>query len=150
MDRAAFGPEFKWGMAISALQHEGAYNVGGRSASIWDTFLKRKGKIEDLETCGFYYHFREDLKVLKATGAEHFRFSISWSRLFPEDSLAPNLIAEKFYSEIIDTCLDLEIEPWICLYHWDLPQYLEKKGGWTNRKMVNHFAKQLQLQGLSF
>lgn len=146
----AFGPDFVWGTATAAYQIEGAIDRDGRTPSIWDTFCRQKGKIKTGETadtaCEFYDRFESDLWLHKELGFKAFRFSLSWSRILP-DGVGPghggriNQAGLIFYDQLIDHCLSLGITPWITLYHWDLPQVLENKGGWTNRKIVDWFAE---------
>ncbi|MVM30056.1 beta-glucosidase [Spirosoma sp. HMF4905] len=149
-DRHAFGPDFVWGTATAAYQIEGAVDRDGRTPCVWDTFGRQKGKIKTGETadvaCEFYDRYESDLLLHKELGFNAFRFSLSWSRILP-DGVGPNQggrINEAglaFYDRLIDHCLSLDITPWITLYHWDLPQALELKGGWPNRKIVDWFAE---------
>jgi beta-glucosidase len=148
-DRHTFGPNFVWGTATAAYQIEGAVDRDGRTPCIWDTFSKQKGKIKTGETadvaCEFYDRYESDLLLHKELGFNAFRFSLSWSRILP-DGVGPkhhgyiNEAGIAFYDRLIDHCLALGITPWITLYHWDLPQALENKGGWPNRKIVDWFA----------
>ncbi len=149
VSRAAFGPDFVWGTATAAYQIEGAVDRDGRGPSIWDTFSHQRGKIKTGEhgdiACEFYDRYEDDLRLHKALGFPHFRFSIAWSRILP-DGLGPqhggrvNEAGLAFYDRLIDHCLSLGMTPWITLYHWDLPQALENLGGWPNRKIVDWFA----------
>lgn len=150
LTRSAFGPDFIWGTATAAYQIEGAVDRDGRGPSIWDTFCKTKGKIKTGEhadvACEFYDRYESDLLLHKTLGFDAFRFSISWSRILP-DGLGPkhggriNEAGLAFYDRLINHCLALGITPWITLYHWDLPQALENRGGWTNRRIVDWFAE---------
>ncbi len=139
-----FGPGFHWGTATAAYQIEGATTTHGRGASIWDSFVKRPGKIKNAhhaeQACEHYYRYEEDLELVPALGFGAYRFSISWSRLLPEETGKVNQEGVDFYHRIIDKCLSLGIVPWITLYHWDLPQALQDKGGWKNRDIVTWFA----------
>lgn len=139
----AFGKNFKWGAACAAYQVEGACDKDGKGPSIWDTFSQKKGKIHNQEngdvSTDFYHRYKEDIALLKEMGFDVFRFSISWSRIFPEGTGEINPIGLEFYHQVIDECLANGIEPWITLYHWDLPQALEDQGGWTNRKIISWF-----------
>ena len=141
----SFGNDFLWGIAMSAAQNEGAYNVDGRGPSIWDAFSKRQGKIKGnakpFEACDFYYRYKDDLLLVKALGFKVFRFSFSWSRIFPDGMGKPNKDGVAFYHKVIDECLLLGLVPYITLYHWDLPQALEKEGGWTSRLFQKWFAR---------
>jgi len=143
--RADFGPDFVWGAATAAYQVEGAYNQDGRGPSIWDTFTHRPKRFGPPRptgdvACDFYHHYEADLHRLKSMGFTAFRFSISWSRIMPQGTGRVNEPGLAFYDRLIDTCLRLGLEPWITLYHWDLPQALEDKGGWTNRLIIRWFA----------
>ncbi|GAB3561816.1 GH1 family beta-glucosidase [Spirosoma luteolum] len=149
LNRSAFGTDFVWGTATAAYQIEGAVDRDGRGPSIWDTFCHQKGKIKTGEhadsACEFYDRYEDDLRLHKALGLDHFRFSISWSRVLPH-GLGPqhgghvNEPGLAFYDRLIDHCLSLGLTPWITLYHWDLPQALENLGGWANRNVVDWFA----------
>ncbi|QMW05217.1 GH1 family beta-glucosidase [Spirosoma foliorum] len=148
-DRHTFGSDFVWGTATAAYQIEGAVDRDGRTPCVWDTFGRQKGKIKTGETadiaCEFYDRYESDLLLHKELGFNAFRFSLSWSRILP-DGVGPahggriNEAGIAFYDRLIDQCLQLGITPWITLYHWDLPQALELKGGWPNRKIVDWFA----------
>ncbi|GAB3269781.1 GH1 family beta-glucosidase [Larkinella harenae] len=143
--RQDFGSDFVWGAAIAAYQTEGAHQTDGRGASIWDTFTHspRWGWLRDHGdiACEFYHRYEADLVLLKAMGFRAFRFSLSWSRILPEGIGRVNEQGLAFYDRLIDTCLRLGIEPWVTLYHWDLPQVLENRGGWTNRAVIRWFSE---------
>jgi beta-glucosidase len=137
--------EFVWGVSSSAYQTEGAYNMDGKGPSIWDTFTnENKSKVRDKTTaniaCDFYNRYEDDLKLMQALGISHFRFSISWARILPKGTGEINQEGLDYYDRLIDTCLKYGITPWVTLYHWDLPQSLEDKGGWTNREIVHWFT----------
>ncbi len=136
--------DFLWGAATSAYQIEGAHNADGKSDSIWDTFTRRRGKIRNRETgniaCDHYNRMPDDVALMKKLGLQAYRFSLSWPRIFPHDSGAINSRGMDFYDRLVDHLLEAGIRPFITLYHWDLPQYLEDKGGWTNRETVSRFA----------
>lgn len=142
--RADFGNDFVWGTATAAYQIEGAVREDGRGPSVWDTFCSRKGRIKTGETgdvaCDFYHRYAEDLRLLRAMNFGAFRFSIAWARVLPQGAGKVNPKGLDFYQRVVDECLRLGIEPWITLYHWDLPQALEDRGGWTNRDVVGWFA----------
>ena len=150
LTRSQFGPDFVWGTATAAYQIEGAVDRDGRGPSIWDTFCKQKGKIKTGENadvaCEFYDRYESDLRLHNELGFTAFRFSLSWSRILPEGT-GPrhggriNEAGLAFYDRLIDHCLSLGITPWITLYHWDLPQALENRGGWANRQIVDWFAE---------
>ncbi len=144
MIREDFGTNFKWGVSTAAYQVEGAHNVDGKGKSIWDEFANKKGKIfrnQNANTsCNFYEHYSSDIALLYELNIPNFRFSLSWSRIMPTGRKVVNESGIDFYNRVIDFCLELGIEPWITLYHWDLPLDLEKKGGWTNRNIVDWFG----------
>jgi beta-glucosidase len=146
---ADFGKPFTWGVAASAYQTEGAYLSDGKGKSIWDIFTSVKGKIPGGEsarlTCDFYNRYIQDLILMKSLNIPAFRFSISWSRLMPEGIGKTNSAGIDFYNQLIDFCLELGIEPWITLYHWDLPQSLQELGGWSNRNVINWFSDYVRL-----
>lgn len=139
----AFNKEFLWGVATAAAQIEGGYNVDGRGLSIWDVFSKRQGKIKNGHTphqaCDFYYRYKDDLLLTKALGFTVFRFSFSWSRIFPEGKGKPNKEGVAYYHKLIDECLQIGLIPFVTLYHWDLPYALEKEGGWTSVMFMQWF-----------
>ncbi|MBU0695411.1 MAG: beta-glucosidase [Bacteroidetes bacterium] len=140
-----FGPDFQWGVSVAAYQIEGAHESDGKGASIWDIFTNTKGKIKDNHhgniACDFYNRFRDDIDLIKELNIPNFRFSISWSRILPNGIGEINQQGLDYYNQIIDYCLQQNIEPWITLYHWDLPHALELKGGWTNREVVKWFQE---------
>lgn len=118
---------------------------GWKGESIWDKFTRKKWSVKDKsngnETIDFYNRSESDLKLLKSLNFENFRFSFSWSRILPDGTGKVNEKGIDFYNRMIDNCLELGIEPWAMLYHWDLPQKLDDRGGWTNRDMVGWFSE---------
>lgn len=138
-----FGNDFVWGVATAAAQIEGAAETYGRGASIWDTFSKRSGKIkkghQPIVACDFYHRYKDDVALVKMLGFGVFRFSISWSRIFPLGDGAVNPEGVAFYHRLIDDCLAQNLVPYITLYHWDLPQALEDEGGWTAYSINDSF-----------
>lgn len=148
--KADFGADFKWGVAASAYQIEGAWNKDGKGPSIWDHFTHTKPhKIKKRQngdvSCNFYKHYKEDIARIKALNFDVFRFSMSWSRILPEGIGRVNQKGLDFYHRVIDRCLELGIEPWALLYHFDLPQALEDKGGWANRDVIHWFDEYTDL-----
>lgn len=131
-----FDEDFIWGVASSAYQTEGAYLEDGKGMSVWDVFTSMPGKTSGHATCSFYHRYIQDLILMQYLNIKNFRFSISWSRIFPEGSGKVNKKGIEFYNRLIDFCLEQDITPWVTLYHWDLPFALELKGGWTNREIV--------------
>lgn len=142
--REDFGTEFKWGVSTAAYQIEGAHNFNGKGLSIWDNFVNKRGKIFKKQhgniACDYYNNFSKDISLISELQIPNYRFSIAWSRIFPNGIGTVNHDGIDFYNRVIDFCLELEIEPWITLYHWDLPQELQKKGGWTNREVIHWFG----------
>ncbi len=141
--------DFKWGVSAAAYQIEGGHNADGKGLSIWDVFSNTKGKTylgqNGNTACDFYHHYAQDIALMSQLNIPNFRFSLSWSRLIPAGIGAVNPKGIDFYNKMIDFCLDLGIEPWATLYHWDLPYELEKKGGWTNRQIVHWFSAYTEL-----
>ncbi len=139
-----FGKNFKWGVAIAAAQNEGAANADGKSPSVWDAFTKAgkiKGGAKLTTACDFYYRYKDDLLLVKALGFTVFRFSIAWTRVLPDGTGKVNKEGINFYHKVIDECLKLGLTPCVTLYHWDLPQELEEKGGWTNYLIIKWFSR---------
>lgn len=135
---------FTWGVATAAAQIEGAWDTNGKGVSIWDTYAHKKGNIKDGSnadvSCNFYNNYKNDLQLVSHIGFNAFRFSVSWPRIFPNGKGQINTKGIDFYNKLIDSCLELGLSPWLTLYHWDLPQTLEDKGGWTNREIVGWFS----------
>jgi beta-glucosidase len=143
--KADFGPDFKWGVAAAAYQTEGAWNLDGKSESNWDYFSRIPGKIENGENADvaadFYHRYSEDIDLIKSMNFKIFRFSVSWPRILPAGTGAVNSKGLDFYHKVIDKCLSAGLEPWITIYHWDMPQVLEAQGGWANRKIIDWFSE---------
>lgn len=134
-----------WGVATAAYQVEGAWNEGGRAPSIWDTFSHTPGKTRNGESgdeaVDHYYRFKEDVALMAEIGVNAYRFSISWSRLIPEGTGEVNPEGVDFYRSLCSELVDAGIEPAATLYHWDLPQGLQDRGGWLNGESVEWFAR---------
>jgi beta-glucosidase len=139
-----FGKDFIWGVSTAAYQIEGSCDMHSKGKSIWDVFVKRKGKIFQNQTgetaCDFYNRYAKDISLMADLSISNYRFSIAWSRIFPEGTGNVSHEGIDFYNRVIDFCLELNINPWITLYHWDLPQELQNKGGWVNRTIVEWFG----------
>jgi beta-glucosidase len=139
-----FGNNFIWGVSTAAFQNEGSTRKDGRGESIWDEFCKRKNKVFNNQNADhasdFYNRYAEDIYRMHELNIPNFRFSISWPRIFPLGTGNKNQKGIDFYNKIINLCLELGIEPWITLYHWDLPLELQKKGGWANRDVIQWFG----------
>ncbi|TAH26597.1 MAG: beta-glucosidase [Cytophagales bacterium] len=144
LQRKKFGNEFQWGVSVSAYQIEGAHDKDGKGLSIWDVFTNKKGKVFNNQNgniaCDFYHRSSDDLQLIQQLSIPNFRFSISWPRILPQGTGQVNAMGIAYYDRLIDECLSLGIEPWVTLYHWDLPHALELKGGWTNRDIVSWFV----------
>jgi len=137
--------DFQWGISTAAYQTEGAILADGKGPSIWDVFANRPGKTYNNQNanlaCDFYHRYEEDLQIIRELAIPNFRFSLAWSRILPQGTGAINQPGLDYYDRLIDRCLELGIQPWITLYHWDLPQALEQRGGWTNRDVVDWFGE---------
>ena len=145
VNRNLFGDDFAWGVSAAAFQTEGSCSADGKGESVWDVFTAKKGKIWNNENaeiaCDFYNRYEADIALVKKLNIPNFRFSISWARILPNGTGEINREGIAYYNRVIDHCLQLGIEPWITLYHWDLPQALEVQGGWTNRKVIDWFTE---------
>ena len=145
LSRSDFGDDFRWGCSTSAFQIEGGASDGGRVPSIWDTFCTKPGAIRDGSdgsvACDHFHRWPEDLDLGTSLGINSYRFSIAWPRIFSARGAAPNEAGLAVYSDLVDGMLARGIEPWITLYHWDLPQYLQDQGGWVNRDTVTAFVE---------
>lgn len=139
-----FPAHFLWGAATASYQIEGAVHEGERGASIWDTFSHTPGRVLNGDTgdiaCDHYHRYAEDIALMKSLGLQTYRFSIAWSRLFPNGSGALNQVGVDFYNRLTDGLLTAGLLPVPTLYHWDLPQTLEDAGGWTNHETAYRFA----------
>ncbi|WP_128923876.1 GH1 family beta-glucosidase [Bradyrhizobium guangxiense] len=135
---------FLWGVSTSSFQIEGGAHSDGRGDSIWDDYCRQQGRIKNGDTgdvaCDHYHLFREDIALMREIGVDAYRFSISWPRVLPQGRGAANEAGLDFYDRLVDALLAAGIEPWICLYHWDLPQALQDLGGWQNRDIAGWFA----------
>ena len=145
---------FTWGVATSSYQIEGAATAGGRGPSIWDTFSRVPGAVINGDSgdvaCDHYHRYNEDLDLIKWLGVNAYRFSIAWPRIFPQGAGSPNQAGIDFYDRLIDGALERGITPWPTLYHWDLPQALEDKGGWNSRATSERFAEYAHLMAEKF
>jgi beta-glucosidase len=142
--RLQFPEGFLWGTATSAYQVEGAADVDGRGASIWETFAGQPGRIRDGSTgaagVDHFHRYEEDVGLMKTLGVRAYRFSIAWPRVFPDGDGAANPKGLDFYDRLVDTLLANGIEPYATLYHWDLPQALQARGGWESRDTAEAFG----------
>jgi beta-glucosidase len=143
-ESGSFPEGFVWGAATSAYQIEGAVDADGRGPSIWDTFCRQPGRIRDGSNgdvaCDHYHRWRDDLALMSELGLGAYRFSVAWPRVLPEGRGLVNEAGLAFYDALVDGLLAVGIEPWVTLYHWDLPQPLEDAGGWPERATIEAFA----------
>ncbi|MFK4108222.1 GH1 family beta-glucosidase [Streptomyces sp. NPDC002176] len=144
IDLAALPDNFRWGTATSAYQIEGAVTEDGRSPSIWDTFSHTPGKIDGDDNgdtaCDHYHRWRDDLGLMRQLGVDTYRLSVAWPRVMPGGDGPVNPKGLAFYDELTDALLEAGITPSVTLYHWDLPQVLQDRGGWPERDTAEHFA----------
>ncbi|SEG10954.1 beta-glucosidase [Thermomonospora echinospora] len=142
---ARFPQDFRWGAATSAYQIEGAAAEDGRGRSVWDTFCDTPGAVlggdNAAEAVDHYHRYREDVALMADLGFNAYRFSVSWPRIQPTGAGAADRRGLDFYSRLVDELLAAGIEPWLTLYHWDLPQALEDRGGWPERDTALRFAE---------
>jgi beta-glucosidase len=138
-----FPEGFVWGVATAAPQVEGAAREDGRGESVWDRFARQPGAIKTGETpevaCDHYHRFEDDAALMRELGIGHYRLSVAWPRVFPEGDGAINPLGLDFYDRLIDALLARGITPWVTLFHWDLPQALEDRGGWMIRATADAF-----------
>ena len=141
---ATFPKDFLWGTATAAFQVEGAWNEDGKGESIWDRFTHTPGKIRGAGTadiaCDHYHRFPQDIQLLKQLNLKSYRFSIAWPRIQPTGTGPANQKGLDHYARLVDALLEAGIRPFCTIYHWDLPQALEDRGGWPNRDLSNYFA----------
>ncbi len=149
-----FGEDFIWGVSTAAYQIEGAHDIHDKGPSIWDHFTSKKGNTyqnqHGNDACEFYHKFQEDILLMRKMNIDHFRFSLSWSRILPNGTGAISSKGIQFYNDVINFCLECGITPWVTLYHWDLPLALEQKGGWTNREILGWFQEYVTVCANSF
>ncbi|WP_010251951.1 GH1 family beta-glucosidase [Acetivibrio cellulolyticus] len=145
MKKIEFPKDFIWGSATASYQVEGAYDKDGKGESIWDRFSHTPGKIENNDTgdvaCDHYHRYEDDIKLIKELGLKSYRYSIAWPRIFPDGNGKPNPKGMDFYKRLTNLLLENGITPAATLYHWDLPQKLQDKGGWTNRDTIEYFQE---------
>lgn len=149
MNLSDLGEDFTWGVATAAYQIEGSPDADGKGPSIWDTFTHKRnrfgrGPIKDGSTgdvaTDSYRRYPEDIELIAALGFDAYRFSISWPRIFPDASGRVNQAGLDHYRRVVECCLDNGVDPWITLYHWDLPQALQDNGGWAHRDIVQRYC----------
>jgi beta-glucosidase len=147
-----FPPGFVWGAATSAYQIEGAVGEDGRGESIWDRFSAVPGNVAGGDTgrtaCDAYHRYREDIRLMRELGLSGYRFSVAWPRIVPDGTGPPNRAGLDHYDRVVDELLANGIEPFVTLYHWDLPQALEDAGGWPERATVDAYAEYVETVAL--
>lgn len=136
---------FVWGVATAAPQIEGAAFTDGKGESIWDRFARQPGRVHSGDTldiaCDHYRRFREDFALMRELGVKHYRLSLSWPRIYPQGDGALNQAGIDFYRRLFDGLGENGITPWVTMFHWDLPQALEDRGGWISPSVVSAFAR---------
>ena len=146
--------DFIWGVASAAFQIEGGYREDGKGDSIWDTFVHEDGRTKRGDTgdiaCDHYHRYKEDVKLMAELGVKAYRFSVAWSRVLPNGTGEVNEKGIDFYNNLIDELLKYGIEPYLTLYHWDLPQKLFERGGWLNPDSSEWFYNYAKLIGNRF
>jgi beta-glucosidase len=146
-----FPDGFLWGTATAAYQIEGAHDADGKGPSIWDTFSHIPGKVFENQTgdvaCDHYHRYRDDVAIMAELGLGAYRFSVSWPRVIPGGTGAANQKGLDFYSKLVDALLERKIRPFVTLYHWDLPQAMEDRGGWGARETATAFGEYAALMG---
>lgn len=146
-----FSKDFIWGAAAASAQIEGGWNEGGRTPSIWD--VAPEGKIKNGDTChvacDHYHRMKEDVALMREMGLKAYRFSVSWSRVIPEEGKV-NPEGIEFYSDLIDELIANGIEPLLTIYHWDMPTWIYKIGGWMSKNIITHFAEYTRVLVESF
>ncbi|MDM4765196.1 GH1 family beta-glucosidase [Pelomonas sp. SE-A7] len=140
-----FPDAFVFGVAAASAQIEGAAFEDGKGESIWDKFSRIPGKVHNGDTldqaCDHYHRFDEDFALMASLGVKHYRLSIAWPRIYPSGDGEINRAGLAFYHRLFDSMARHGITPWVTLFHWDLPQSLEDRGGWTSRVTVDAFAR---------
>jgi beta-glucosidase len=144
MSRIGFPPDFLWGAATAAYQIEGAWDADGKGESIWDRFAHTPGKVKDGAAadvaCDHYHRYQEDVRLMRELGLRAYRFSLSWPRILPEGKGRVEPRGLDFYARLLDELHAAGVTPLVTLYHWDLPQALQDKGGWPNRDLAGWFS----------
>lgn len=144
MKTFTFPADWQWGTATASYQVEGAWNEDGKGESIWDRFSHEPGRIMNGDTgdvaCDQYHRYKEDAAIMRDLGMRGYRFSISWPRIFPDASGTVNQAGVDYYDRLVDALLENGVRPFPTLYHWDLPQWAQDMGGWSNREIIGRFA----------
>jgi beta-glucosidase len=145
MQPIRFPSNFVWGVATAAPQIEGAAFADGKGASVWDTFSRRPGAVRNGDTldvaCDHYHRFDEDFALMRRLGIKHYRLSLAWPRIVPDGTGEVNQAGIDFYHRVFDSLERHGITPWVTMFHWDIPQALEDRGGWRVRGAIDAFAR---------
>ncbi len=145
MQPIRFPSQFTWGVATAAAQIEGAAFTDGKGPSVWDTFCRKPGAVHNGDTldvaCDHYHRFDEDFALMRKLGIKNYRLSLAWPRIFPNGDGPVNQAGIDFYHRLFDSLERHGITPWVTMFHWDLPQALEDRGGWRVRGVVDAFAR---------
>lgn len=148
MVEVRFPNDFMWGVATSSYQIEGAWNEDGKGESVWDRLSHTPGKVKKGDTgdiaCDHYHRYKEDIQIMKEIGLKAYRFSVSWPRIFPTGKGMVNQKGVEFYDKLINGLLDNGIEPFLTLYHWDLPVAFNKVGAWESPEVIDAFVNYAQ------
>jgi beta-glucosidase len=138
-----FPDDFIWGVGSGSYQIEGGWKEDGKGESIWDRFCHTPGRIKDGTTgditCDFYHKYKDDIRMMKEMGYPNFLFTISWPRVIPDGTGEINRAGIEFYRNVLTCLKENGIKSYVVLYHWDLPQKLQERGGWMNREIVGWF-----------
>ncbi len=149
MNNLIFPKDFIWGASAASFQIEGAWNEDGKSESIWDRFCRTPGNVDNFDNgdvaCDYYHRYSEDAKIMSELSLMVQRMSISWPRIMPEGTGKANQKGLDFYRRAVDSMLENGVEPFLMLYHWDLPQCMQEKGGWLNRDMADYLTDMAEL-----
>ena len=151
MMNTEFSDTFLWGAASSAYQIEGHSLADGGGPSIWDTFCRLPGKIANDDNgdfaCDAYHRYAEDIALMKELGVKAYRFSTNWARIDPNADGRWNEAGLAYYDRVVDLCLENGITPYITLYHWELPQAAQDRGGWQSRETPRGFGNFAAMRG---
>ena len=149
-----FPNDFEFGTATAAYQIEGAWNEDGKGENIWDRFTHVPGHIQDKTngdiTCDFYHRYKEDIRLAKKLGIEVFRLSVNWARILPDGQGEVNLAGIEFYRNVLREIRENNMKVCLTIYHWDLPQKLQDKGGWANRDIVKWYTDYAEILFLEY
>ena len=149
-----FPKGFVWGVSTASYQIEGAWREDGKGENIWDRFSHTPGKVKNGDTgdvaCDHYHRYAEDVALMQRLSIQAYRFSTSWARIQPYGKGVVNQAGLDFYKRLLDELDRAKVEPWLCLYHWDLPQALQDAGGWANRDTVMRFGEYAEILGKTF